>query len=85
MIDAHLPMFGGALNELDINQKNFIFWCKYYNHHVFSVEEEKRPDDIIVKYDAVLDDWLEIKEFQEKARARQKNNSNDMQEVINFQ
>lgn len=84
MLDAHLPIFDGALNGLDINQNNFILWCKYYNHHVFSVEDEKRPDDIIIKYDAVLDEWIEITEFQEKARSKQKTSINDMQEVIHF-
>lgn len=87
MSDANIPMFKEPLIDLDNNQCNLIFWCKFYNHNVFTLTELDRPSDFIVDYDILLDDWLEQKRFREEVKTRgvkQRTSTHDMAEVISF-
>jgi hypothetical protein len=71
-LDLHVPMFKRTLSEWDDNQKNLVHWLKFYNSYVFSVDPEDRPAERIIKYNALLDDWVEKKEYREK-QERKKN------------
>lgn len=86
MLDTHIPMFPGYLTELDSNQLSLIFWLKFYNQHVFSLDSLERPADYIVDYDILLDEYIEQKEFREKSKntGRDRASANEMQSVIEF-
>ena len=84
MLDCNIPMFEGALQDLDTNKRDFIAWCKYYNHHVFSKESLDRPDDFTVGCDILLDDWVERKLFKDKNESRGMKSASNSQQVINF-
>lgn len=79
-------MFEGSLIELDSNQKSLIYWCKFYNQHVFSLDETERPSDTLVEYDILLDTYLEDKAFREKSKtdSRKRTSAREMQSVIEF-
>lgn len=86
MIDTHIPLFEGVLTNLDENQKNLIYWCKFYNQVVYSQPEKERPSDFVIDYDILLDDWLEQKRFKEEVKVSgvQRGSASNMQEVITF-
>jgi len=86
MADANIPMFKGALVDLDDNQRNLISWCKFYNGHIFSLSEKDRPTDFIIDYDILLDDWLEQKRFKAEVTTTGTNrtSADSMAEVITF-
>jgi len=72
MVDAHIPFYQEGLTQWTNDQKELLFWCRFYNHHVFSQPKKERPDDSIVKYDILLDEWIKKKEFAEKQRQNKK-------------
>jgi hypothetical protein len=79
-------MFSGSLMEMDTNQKMLMYWCKFYNQHVFSLDENERPAEYIVDYDVLLDHHLDRKRFLDKSKTsgRARASANEMQEVIEF-
>ena len=86
MSDTHIPMFPGVLTSLCINQLSLLFWLKFYNQNVFSLDETERPADYIIDYDILLDEWIERKEFKDKSKTagRERSSANEMNQVIEF-
>lgn len=72
MLDAHIPFFEGVLIELNQNQLNLLYWCKFYFHNVYSLDIDDRPTEFVIDYDVLMDDWLKRKEFREKNKGRMK-------------
>jgi len=73
-LDLHIPMFNGMLSEWDDNQKNLLHWLKFYNTYIFSVDLEDRPADRVIKYNALMDNWVEKKEYREKQERKKNSN-----------
>ena len=84
MLDAHVPIFPGSLIELDENQLDLMYWCKFYNQNVFSVPSNERPDEFTIDYDILLDEWLRKKEFNENSKIDNRQSSFDMQHLVEF-
>ena len=88
MIDTHIPMFKGALNEMNDDRMGLFHWCKFYNTHVFSKEEKDRPDEFTWDYDILLDTYLDEKEHRERVKASSVSSNpsaNNMDEVYRQQ
>lgn len=84
MLDTHIPIFSGTLIEYDNNQQMFLYWLKFYNHHVFSLDAGERPLDHIIDYDILLDEYLDRKEFREKTKGN-RTTASDMNTIISFE
>lgn len=69
-VDLHSPMFEEPIIQWDENKKNFMYWLRFYNTHVFSLDEAERPAPHIVQYNALMDDYIEKKLFREKEDQR---------------
>lgn len=84
MIDCHIPLYKGALVEMSNDQQLLIYWCRFYNQYVFSVEEKNRPSNFTVDYDVLMDNWVERKHFKEEIKAKTGKSAEDMDFVISF-
>ena len=86
MLDTHIPLFPGCLFEMTTDRKSILYWCKFYNQEVFSLNESDRPDEFTIDYDILMDDWLEQKRFKEGVQTRgvQRKSAMDMEHVITF-
>lgn len=85
MSDTGVPMFSGTLIDYSDEQLNFIYWIKFYNYHVYSVEESERPAEYIIEYDCLFDEYLDRKQYKEKLQdSRGVKFANNMQDVIEF-
>ena len=84
MIDAGMPIFPGTLSELSPNQLNLLYWMRFYNQNIFSVEEIERPSEEIINYDCLLDEWLDQKKYKEGLKSRNVPFAEDMNDVIEF-
>ena len=87
MLDAHIPMFDGALIVNDENRLALMYWCKYYNSYVFSADSKDRPDDFTVNCDILMDEWVKKLAFKENIQASNPKGfrtADDMQSVITF-
>jgi len=84
MLDSHIPMFPGSLTEMDEDQLDLMYWCKFYYQNVFSHPDLERPDEFTIDYDILLDEWLDKKDFRERSKIDNRNSSTDMQHVIEF-
>lgn len=63
-------MFNGAVSSYSYSQIELISWCRYYNTHYFSIEENKRPNEKTFKYNALFDRFVKAKEFRQKEETR---------------
>jgi len=84
MIDTHIPMFRGALNEMSVDRMGLFQWCKFYNSYVFSKDKKERPDEFTWDYDILMDKWIEDKEHREKVKTSNvssNRSANNMSEV----
>jgi hypothetical protein len=81
MIDSHIPMFDSVLYDMNENQKQVLYWCKFYYHNIYSLSDKERPDDFTVNYDILLDEWLNRKEFLQDSNVKSADN---MDSVISF-
>ncbi len=71
-LDMHVPIFDKAAIEYGTNEKNFIYWIKFYNHNVYSLDEEERPAKHIIKYNPLMDEFVERKVFKEKQKDKER-------------
>ena len=85
MSDCGIPMFTGTLTELTEDQLALIYWIKFYNHHVYSIDETDRPAEYIVEYDCLFDEYLDNKHFKDKLSSKRGVQfANNMDTVIEF-
>jgi len=64
-------MFEGPIIEWDENKNNLMYWLMFYNKYIFSIDEEERPSDYIIKYNVLMDDWVERKLYREKQKDKE--------------
>lgn len=84
MVDEHIPMFDGNSFSLTIDQTNLMYYCKFYNHHVYSVDEKDRPDEFTINNNVLLDNWLDRKSFADKNVTSSRPSTSKMNSVITF-
>jgi len=84
MMDTHVPMFDGSLAVNDSSRLALMYWCKFYNHHVFSKTPKDQPDDFTLDSDILMDRWVEKAEFKEDLESRNIRTADKMQQVIHF-
>lgn len=68
----HIGIFPGSLSEWDLNQSLLVNWLRFYYHRVYSLPDNEAPPDDLVKYDLLLDDWLEEKDDREERERNKK-------------
>ena len=84
MMDSGSSLFSGSLTDYTIDQNNLLFWCRFYNHYVYSKFEEERPPESAIKYDLLMDRWVERQRAKEK-QDRMKANRGKNQHTINYE
>ena len=67
--DGGASVFDGPISSWSNDQVDFMSWAKFYNVNYFSLPEEEKPSENLLKYSPLLDQYIERKAFKKKSEA----------------